>query len=325
MADPSGKAVDFVWTLVIAANSPLLEAELAHALRRTVTPTPPSPSEQRLGDLRLVRELIDADGGSFPRRDHYDARRNDSPAPASHTLLARYGSWWEACSIAARMRNDGTLPRGPNFSGGSMRGRPRPTRYTDDEVIGAVRLCAFSLGRRPTWTDYARWTCATRKRARERGAVVRIPREQIIYDRASGPSPWATLLARAAITDHELQQARAVLLGTPVDDETTPFQSLALGEAARLAAELGGSLDWVAGRTAERSPVADPRLRFTPDAFRELRDRAGVEPEPIRHAAGLTIGQSRRLLAGTYEPTLSQLVELASLLGVAAADLCVLG
>jgi hypothetical protein len=319
----TSRAVEFVWALIIAAHSLLLEAELAHALRRTVAEQPPTPGGRRLADLHLLRELIDAHHGSFPQRDLYDAERREGNAPTSHTLLAHHGSWWEACSIAARMHTDGTMPPGPTFSGGGRnRGRPMPKAYTLDELVAAVRLCAFSLGRRPTTTDYLRWNRETRRRARERGVSVRIPCEQIVYRLVRGPSRWATLLALAAITDRELQQARAVLMGTPVEDETAPFLSLPLGEAVRLAAELGGSLDWLAGRTVERSPGADPRLRFNPDAFRELRDLVGVEPERIRQACGLTIGQSRRLLSGTYEPTLGQLVDLASLLGATAADLC---
>jgi hypothetical protein len=318
----TSRAVEFVWALIVAAQSLLLEAELAHALRRTVAAKPSAPGERRLADLHLLRELIDAHHGSFPPRDLYDAERRDVDAPTSHTLLAHHGSWWEACSIAARMREDGTMPPGATFSGGGRRGRAMSKAYTLDELVGAVRLCAFSLGRRPTTTDYLRWNRETRRRARERGTSVRIPCEQIVYRLVRGPSPWATLLARAAITDRELQQARTILLGTSAEDETAPFLSLPLREAVRLAAELGGSLDWLAGRTVERSPRADPRLRFNPNAFRELRDRVGVEPERIRQACGLTIGQSRRLLSGTYEPTLGQLVDLASLLGIAAVDLC---
>jgi len=77
------------------------------------------------------------------------------------------------------------------------------------------------------------------------------------------------------------------------------------------------------GRTTEPSPTADPELRFDAEAFRKLRDMSAVEPERASEAAGLTVGQSRRLLTGTYEhATLGQLVDLASLLGVAAASLC---
>jgi hypothetical protein len=319
----ASRAVEFIWALVITSRSPLLEAELAHALARTVNETTSTPGERRVADLHLLRELIDAHHGDFPPRDLYDAERREGNAPTSHTLLAHHGSWWEACSIAARMREDGTMPPGRTFSGGGRnRGRAMPKAYTLDELVGAVRLCAFSLGRRPTTTDYLRWNRATRHRAQERGVSARIPCEQIVYRLVRGPSRWAELLALAAITDRELQQARAILMGTPVEDETTPFLSLPLGEALRLAAELGGSLDWLAGRTVERSPGADPQRRFNPDVFRELRDRVGAEPERIRQACGLTIGQSRRLLTGTYEPTLGQLVDIASLLGVTAAYLC---
>jgi hypothetical protein len=324
MAEPDAPnaAVEFVWALITSANSPLLEAELAQALRQAARPRPPSPAERRLNDLHLLRELIR--GNSFPRRNVYDElRRNDDSAPTSHTLLAHYGSWWEACSIAAAMREDGTLPRGPTFGGGAIRGRHQTKPYTHDQLVGALRLCAFSLGRRPTSQDYVRWRPAALRAARQRNHAARIPSLGTLFARSSKSSPWRTLIARAAITDRELQQARTVLLDIAVQNAPVPFLSLPLNEAARVAAELGEcSLDWLAGRTTEPSPTADPELRFDAEAFRKLRDMSAVEPERASEAAGLTVGQSRRLLTGTYEPTLGQLVDLASLFGVAAASLC---
>jgi transcriptional regulator with XRE-family HTH domain len=79
------------------------------------------------------------------------------------------------------------------------------------------------------------------------------------------------------------------------------------------------------GHTLEPSPKADPQLRFDTEAFRKLRDMSGVGAERLSEAAGLTVGQSRRLLTGTYEPTLGQVIELASVLGVSAASLCTIG
>jgi len=314
-------AIEFVWTLITAAKSPLLEAELAHALRRTMTPKLKSPAERRLNDLRLLKTLIS--DGDHPQRTAYDEQRHaDDSAPTSHTLLARYGSWWEACSIAASMDEDGKLPSGRTFSGGARRGHTRAKRYTPDELVGAVRLCAFSLGRRPSSTDYRRWREAAQRSALSRGASLRAPSTVTLFKNSSRSSPWRTLLDRAAISDRELQEARGALLGTAPDGEASAFLSLPLHKAARLAAELGGSLDWLAGRTTESSPTADPNLCFDPNAFRDLRNRSGVTPENARKAAGLTVGETRRLLAGTFEPTLGQLVDLASLLGVAAASLC---
>jgi len=319
--DTPSAAVEFVWSLITAASSPLLQAELAHALRRASTQKAASPAERRLTDLRLLRTLVGGD--DLPQRDVYDElRRNDESAPTSHTLLAHYGSWWEACSIAAAMREDGTLPRGPTFGGGALRGHHQTTPYTPDQLVGALRLCAFSLGREPSSHDYFVWRPAALRAARQRDQAARIPSLGTLFKRSSRSSPWRALLARAVITDRELQQARAVLLGITFEDQPVPFLSLPLNEAVRLAAELDGSLDWLAGRTTERSPTTDPQLRFDAGAFRELRDRAGLEPEKVWEVAGMTVGQSRRLLTGTYEPTLGQLVDLASLFGVAASDLC---
>jgi hypothetical protein len=323
MSDPTEPTapIEFVWTLITAAKSPLLEAELVHALRGTTAPKLKSPAERRLNDLRLLKMLVG--GGDHPQRTTYDEVRGaDDSAPTSHTLLARYGSWWEACSIAASMDEDGKLLRGRTFSGGARRGHARAKRYTPDELVGAVRLCAFTLGRRPSSTDYRRWREAAQRRALGRGLALRAPSTITLFKNSSRSSPWRTLLDRAAISDRELQKARGALLGTTREGEASPFLSLPFHEAARLAAELGGSLDWLAGRTTESSPTADPKLCFDPDAFRALRDRSGITPDNVRKAAGLTVGETRRLLAGTFEPTLGQLVDLASVLGVAAMDLC---
>ncbi|MDX6453067.1 MAG: hypothetical protein QOH16_3116 [Gaiellaceae bacterium] len=319
--DAPSPAVEFVWSLITAAGSPLLQAELAHALRRASRQKPPTPAERRLTDLSLLRTLIS--GEDHPQRDTYDElRRNGDSAPTSHTLLAHYGSWWEACSIAAAMREDGTLPRGPSFGGGALRGRQQNKAYTTDQVIGAVRLCAFSLGREPSSHDYFLWRPAALRTARQRDRTARIPSLNTLFAHSSNASPWRTLIARAAITDRELRQARTVLLRITVKNKPVPFLTLPLSEAAQAAADLGGSLDWLAGRTTEPSPTADPELRFDADGFRKLRDMSGVSPERVSEAAGLTLGQSRRLLSGTYEPTLAQVIELASVLGVSAASLC---
>ena len=74
----------------------------------------------------------------------------------------------------------------------------------------------------------------------------------------------------------------------------------------------------------ERSSTVDLslRLRFSAERFIDLRDHSPVAAGTVAAVAGLTVGQSRWLLAGTYEPTLESVVALASLFGVAAADLC---
>jgi hypothetical protein len=315
---------EFVWTLIEHADSPLLEAELAEALRYELSPRPMTARQRRRTDLWLLRDLIvAADGAFFPERIVYDGARGSIGALSGHTLVCRYGSWWEACSIAARMEADGKLPRGRTFSGGRLtRGRPAPKPYTTEEAVSAARLCAFSLGRRPTSQDYYDWSERQRRIARERRIERRVPSKMALARLFPGPRRWQRIGAAAAITDRELQQARAALLRLTGNDPSEPFLALPLGEAARLAAELGGSLDWLAGRTAHTSPIADPRLRFSPARFRMLRERSPVVPGHLAAAAGLTIGQSRRLLAGTFEPTLETVVALASLLGVAAADLC---
>jgi hypothetical protein len=314
---------EFVWTLIEQAGSPLLEAELAEALRYQLAPRPTTARQRRLGDLWRLRDLIVAAAGTFPERIFYDEARGDNGALSGHTLSRRYGSWWEACAIAARMEADGKLPRGKTFSGGRLtRGREAPKPYTTEEAVSAARLCAFCFGRRPTSADYYDWSERQRRIARERGVEKRIPSKMALARLYPGPRRWQRIISAAAITDRELQQARSALLRLTATDRDEPFLALPLGEAAQLAAELGGSLDWLAGRTAQASPVADLQLRFSSDRFRALRDLSPVAPGALSAAAGLTIGTSRRLLTGTFEPTLESVVTLASLLGVAAADLC---
>lgn len=325
--------VEFIWTLVKQANSTLLEAELAEALRYQLGPRPTTARQRRRGDLWLVRDLIIAAEGAFPERIVYDEARGATGALSSHTLVHRYGSWWEACSIASRMEADGKLPPGQTFSGGRLtRGRKAPKPYTTEEAVSAVRLCAFSFGRRPTSLDYYDWSARQRRIARERRIEKRVPSKMALARLYPGPRRWQRIIASAAITDRELQQARAALLlhleleqlqmRLTDGDTCGPFLALPLGDAARLAAELGGSLDWLAGRAANSGPVANLELRFCAERFIALRDHAPVAPGMLAAVAGLTVGQSRRLLTGTFEPSLETVVGLASLLGVGAADLC---
>lgn len=316
-------AAEFVWTLIEQADSPLLVAEVAEALRYRLAPPEKTPKERRLADFGLLRVLINAAEGASPGRDEYDGKRTGD-APSSRTLVDRYGTWWEACAIAARMEADGRLPPGRTFSGGRFaRGREGVEPYTVEEVVSAVRLCAFSLGRPPTSSDYYDWSERERAIERERKIAKRCPSKFVLARLFPGTPRWPRVLAAAAITDAELQHARAALLrlgrGKRAQNQ---FGDLPLSQAAALAAELHGSLDWLAGRTSEAHPVADPNLRFSPERFRALRDSSHVAPQQLIDAAGLTISQSRRLVTGTFEPTLVMVVVFASLLGVAAADLC---
>jgi len=145
---------------------------------------------------------------------------------------------------------------------------------------------------------------------RQSGVTIKLPHRNPAND-ASGIAGWVWPDGVPGWTPGQTIKGFPVSFMQPVEIQ-----------AAQLAAELGGSLDWLAGRPAQTSPAADPRLRFSPERFRALRDRSPVAPGALAAASGLTIGRSRRLLTGTFEPTLATVVTLASLLGVAAADLC---
>lgn len=324
MVPPITSGADFVWALIAQSDSSLLEAELAEALRYQLAPRRPTARELRLCDLWLLRELIGAAGGVFPQRLDYEASRSSTEALSGHSIVQRYGTWWEACAIAARMEADGKLPRGRTFSGGRLtRGRDAIAQYTVEEVVSAVRLCAVSHGRRPTSQDYYDWSAEQRRIGREQRIDKRVPSKMALAKLFPGPRRWERTLAACAITDAELQHARAALLRCPSGgDDESPFLALPISEAVALAIELQGSLDWLAGRTIEQTGVPEPGLRFSPERFRELRDGSLVAATKLSQVGGLTTGQSRRLLTGTFEPTLGMVVTLASLLGVAVADLC---
>jgi hypothetical protein len=310
-----------VRAMIAAGDSPLLTAELAHALRLKLQADAQTPTQRRLGDLGALARILRSSSGYAIEQYRYDELR---PAgdPSARQLIGRYGSWFEACSIALSMRPDGRLPLGGLYCGGIRRGIPSP-RYTRDQVIGAVRRCAFALGRRPSSTEYARWVAASRRRARETGRQLDLPwMTTLLRHFRSDPNPWRHAFLLAAITDSELSAAREALVPGGPHPAGRDFGQLPLSEAATLAANLHGSLDWLAGRTADQGTVPHAGLRFDGHTFRELRARVGIPVSLLRERLDLNLGDYRRLLAGTLEPTLSQAADLASLLGVETHRLC---
>ncbi len=316
------EAGEFVWALIEQADSRLLEAELARLLRADLADPLPGARARRRAYLWLLHDLIEQTGERFPQRLLYDRERAGMKAPTSRTIVNQYGTWWEACAIASRMEDGGRLPRGRSYSGGRLRGRFAPEMYTVEEGIASVRLCAFTIGRRPSSGEYDAWQLRQVRIARERNVERRVPSRCALARLFPGKRRWERALAAAAITDAELQAARAAFLHRPHDSDENPFLHLPVREASILAVELKGSLDWLAGRTCERTPVPDAPTSFSAERFLAVRERSPVSPARLAEAAGLTVGQARRLLTSSYEPTLGQLVALASLLGVAAIDVC---
>jgi len=94
--------------------------------------------------------------------------------------------------------------------------------------------------------------------------------------------------------------------------------AMALGQATALAHALGGSLDWLAGRTNEPSPRAPAELRFDAEAYKRLRRERGVPEDAVLEALDWTLGQLRRVMTGRDELPLGALMTIASLLGADA-------
>lgn len=307
--------------MIAAADSPLLIAELAYALRRKLQPTSQTPTERRRTELGALAQILRSTPGYEIEQYRYDSLRPEG-APSARQLVARYGSWFEACGIALSMRTDGRLPLSGLFSGGTSRGTASP-RYTRGEIAGAIRRSAFALGRRPSSTDYARWVAATRRQARATGRKLDLPwPTTVLRHFRDKPHPWQSALLEAAITDSELRAARHALIPSGPHPAGRDFGELPLDEAAKLAASLHGSLDWLAGRTSDQGRPSDTDLRFDGDILRELRSRVGISASLLRERLDLDLGDYRRLLAGALTPTLRQAADLASLVGVETRRLC---
>ena len=257
------EAGEFVWALIEQADSRLLEAELARLLRADLADPLPGARARRRAYLWLLHDLIEQTGERFPQRLLYDRERAGMKAPTSRTIVNQYGTWWEACAIASRMEDGGRLPRGRSYSGGRLRGRFAPEMYTVEEGIASVRLCAFTIGRRPSSGEYDAWQLRQVRIARERNVERRVPSRCALARLFPGKRRWERALAAAAITDAELQAARAAFPHRPHDSDENPFLHLPVREASILAVELKGSLDWLAGRTRPhpRSGCADELQR----------------------------------------------------------------
>ncbi len=98
------------------------------------------------------------------------------------------------------------------------------------------------------------------------------------------------------------------------------FGCLSLRNAVQIARLLGGSLDWLAGRSTSRgSPPAGDR--FDAAQFDSRARKLKLAARLIREKLALPAGPYRRLMSGADEPVLVELAILASLTRVAMNDL----
>jgi hypothetical protein len=207
---------------MIAHLDPFALAEFNRALALRIRAPAPTAAVRRWSRLGLLAEVLESApiglrGFPMIERGIYDGVQQLSHANAlsSRQLVDAFGSWPRACRAAAGLQPDGTktAPRQPWPQ--AFRGGTRPAPYTEEEVVGAVRQCAFELGRRPSSADYHRWCTHARAQARARGLPCRLPTIRTIYrlfPARRGDPPrrrWQRVLDAARITDIELAAVRA--------------------------------------------------------------------------------------------------------------------
>lgn len=341
-----------------------LERALSNQLRRQ-----PTAAERRVRELGFLAQLLAEQGhkpapaaaddeDSLPpelrpareaptfttvSRAIYDTLKPPE-APDSGTLVKHYGSWRKACRAADGLKPDGRTT-GPGKPWRTRRGRI----YTREEVIEAIRACAFSLLRRPSSSDYYRWYCARRQFLLRVGSPEPVITLPVIQARLGS---WPHALAAAAITDADLAAWRADRLPRTggLDGPESPrgrlqadeqllaelgleaqrqqllaegFGDLPLALACQIAQRLGGSLDWLTERTLEPGQPADPTSRFAGEAFAALRRERKIPEAQVRQRLALPLGPYRQLLSGRWPITLGQMQTLASLVGVSIGELVV--
>jgi len=208
-------------------------AELERAIRLSAPGGAATPPQRRWAELGFLAILLDNSapnlaGFAIIERSRYDEARDshllkpwrqagvDLPGtpPASAVLQQRYGSWPAACYAADGLQPDGSMRGWGRPWPAPCRGRGTgPEAYALEEILNGPRVCAFSIGRVPSSSDYLRWSLHERALARERGLVSHIPNVRTIYLRFPGRpgsrNRWQKVIAAAGITESAIARARA--------------------------------------------------------------------------------------------------------------------
>ena len=300
-------------------------------------PTPGGVRERRAE----IREPLPIQRWRSVEPWRYDQLRPDS-APSAAQLTAHYGTWQRACRAA-----DGLLPDG-RYAGIGLpwvnlpAGRPRADRYTREDAVAAIRECALALLTHPSCHQYLLWARGRNAARDGRDQQRRLPSHAVIMRCFGG---YRAALAAAAISDEELAAASAERAGLALgrlassprsrlaaisaedcmrlglDADTIlrlgadGFGWLPLPDAIELTSALGGSLDWLAERTPAPGETPPSGAVLNAARVRELRDQSALSDCELRTRAGLPLGPWRRLLNGSFTPTLAQTAQIASALG----------
>ncbi len=282
-------------------------------------------------------------------------------APDHRRLVERYGSWLKACRAAYELLPDGRSRGPGHPWPSPTRGKRRVRAYTKGELHAAIRRCGVELGRAPSSGDFHRWTREKKRLARLAGVQPAAwPDEHPRFSSISvlyrfyphGENRWRLALADSNLTEVELAAARArrllgIAVSKPHSDGAVQrlldapeliaacgftsedlkrirkdgFGWLLLSQAAKAAADLGGSLDWLAGRSLEMGAPPPADVAFDRANYERLLKEKRLAAKEVREALDLTQSPYAALLAGRREPLVAELVVLAGLLNVTIDEL----
>lgn len=185
--DPGARAV---WAAICALDE-ALQHEVLLELRRRL-----ADSDDRVGELnrkeaRGVRglRLAAVELGGSPSKRAYRRLRQEHPEldlPADSSVIDWLGGSWNAALERAR------LGRVPDVDAEVIPAQPR---YSDEEIIAAVKECAAEIGHIPSWPQYLHWARRPDVR-RRRGAR---PKSQGPFERVFGG--WTETLTAAGLVE----------------------------------------------------------------------------------------------------------------------------
>lgn len=336
-------------------------AEIEHALSLRLNPPATAAERRwaQLGALATLMNALPPEAdGRVPHlvREAYERHRAaQTPEALDHrTLVSLYGSWLKACRAA-----HGLLPDGRYLGTGQpwpspLLSRRRVPAYSLEEVHKAIERSALELGRVPSSRDYQQWSIEKKRRARQTGAKVRIPDIKVLYRLyPEGANRWLLAVAAARLNEVAIALARAKKLlgaaGVPerpdeplarlrqVSDgelaragfdaegraqlNAEGFGWLQLSQGIRIARLLEGSIDWMVGRSLDVGQPPEPTAAFDTDRLTSRLGESKVTPKTLREELDLPVGPYRDLVTGKREPSIAELVVIATVIGCPLAEL----